>query len=231
MARNKNDLVLEPFSNRPTIITHSPNNLLLATESITISRRQHLELSALIRIRGRANILFRIFRDGEEIYRSSEWPESDLNSEADDLVPITFIDSNVEEGTHTYNVTAENITNGRDAAVVGPSNLHIGPLYMEGGSDFINGPGSDINFDFDVDFSNDQECGCDVTGDPGEDFDQEDASNRSRGRSRDDDCDEWDHDQYRDKDRGRDYNSGLNSEIARRIDRNIDRFIKTFDRI
>ena len=130
---------------RPIPIPHSPRKVVLATIRITIPRRNannnHVELIATVGLRGvtgTSQILFKIFRDGREIFRAQEGVESDPTSEVNYIVTVQGIDTNVGAGTHTYQVTAENITNGTEAAVVGPisfSGLAIAPTDKDHDSD------------------------------------------------------------------------------------------------
>ncbi len=108
---------------RPIPITHSPKKLVLASLVITIPRRNanhnQVELNAEVGIqglRGTSQVLFKIFRDGEEVFRSQQRVRTGENQ----LVTLHAVDTNVGEGPHTYKLTAENTTNGTDAAVVGP---------------------------------------------------------------------------------------------------------------
>ena len=81
-------------------------------------------------VTGTSQLLFRIFRDEKEIFRAQEGVESDPTSEVNYIVTFQAIDMDVRKGTHLYQVTVENITNGAEAAVVGPisfSGLAIAP--------------------------------------------------------------------------------------------------------
>lgn len=131
MVQNKNNQATkrgyQAKQIRPIKIPHSPENVVLVSINLTVSRRNatgsQVELIALVgiqRVRGTSQILYKIFRDGEEIYQSPEWVESGEN----DIVTIKFIDTNVEAGSHTYTVTAENLTNGREAVVVDPTSFN-----------------------------------------------------------------------------------------------------------
>jgi hypothetical protein len=111
----------------PVRIPHSPNRRVLATIRITIPRKNvnnnHVELIATVGVRGvteTSQLLFKIFRDGKEIFRAQEGVEADPTSEQNYIVTFQAIDRNVGQGTHIYQVTVENITNGAEAAVVGP---------------------------------------------------------------------------------------------------------------
>ena len=79
---------------------------------------------------GTSQLLFRIFRDEKEIFRAQEGVESDPESEVNYIATFQAIDMDVNKGTHRYQVTVENMTNGTEAAVVGPisfSGLAIAP--------------------------------------------------------------------------------------------------------
>lgn len=120
----------EPISkvnnNNPTTIPHSPKKIVLASIHITIpkdAKKNHVELIATAGVRGvsgTSQILFKIFRDGKEIFRTQEGVESDPTSEVNYIVTFQAIDTNVRMGSHRYQVTAENITSGTEAAIVGP---------------------------------------------------------------------------------------------------------------
>jgi hypothetical protein len=114
-------------NNDPMAIPHSPAHIVLASIRITIPRwdaiKNHVELIATVGVKGisgTSQILFKIFRDGEEIFRTQEGVESDPTSEVNYIATFQAIDTNVGQGSHLYQVTAENITNGTEAAVVGP---------------------------------------------------------------------------------------------------------------
>ncbi|MEH7413954.1 exosporium protein C [Neobacillus drentensis] len=114
-------------NNNPIAIPHSSRRVVLASINITIPRgfsnQNHVELIATVGVRGisgTSQILFKIFRDGTEIFRTQEGVESDPESEVNYIVTFQGIDTNVRQGTHLYRVTAENITDGTEAAVVGP---------------------------------------------------------------------------------------------------------------
>ena len=83
-----------------------------------------------VELSGTSQLLFRIFRDEKEIFRAQEGVESDPNSEVNYIATFQAIDMDVNKGTHRYQVTVENMTNGTVAAVVGPisfSGLAIAP--------------------------------------------------------------------------------------------------------
>src|SRR6476661_4224119 len=112
---------------RPMMIPHSPKKLILAAIRVTIPQRNanknHVELIATVGVRGvsgTSQILFKIFRDGKEIFRAQEGVEADPASELNYIVTFQAIDKNVRAGSHDYRVTAENIINGTEAAIVGP---------------------------------------------------------------------------------------------------------------
>jgi hypothetical protein len=121
----------------PEMIPHCPKRLIVAHIDITIPRRNandnNVELIATVGVRGvdgTSQLLFKIFRDGKEIFRAQEGVESDPTSEVNYIATFQAIDMNVRKGTHLYQVTVENIINGTEAAVVGPisfSGLAIAP--------------------------------------------------------------------------------------------------------
>ncbi|NHM33417.1 exosporium protein C [Neobacillus terrae] len=124
-------------NNNQVAIPHSPKRIVLASIRITVPRRNanknSVELIATVGVQGvsgTSQVLFKIFRDGKEIFRAQEGVESDPTSEVNYIVTIQAIDMNVGQGTHLYQVTAENITKGTEAAVVGPisfSGLAVAP--------------------------------------------------------------------------------------------------------
>jgi len=98
----------------------------LATIRLTIptvnAQPNRVELVATVGVRGVtgiAQIRFRIFRDGVEIFNTQQGIES-VGSERNYAVTFQAIDRNVRAGTHVYTVTAENRTaNTRDDAHAG----------------------------------------------------------------------------------------------------------------
>jgi hypothetical protein len=106
-------------------IPRSPRRVTLATIRIRIpvlSQTNRVELVATVGVRGItgiAQILFRIFRDGREIFNTKQGIES-VGSEQNYAVTFQAVDRNVRAGTHVYTVTAENQTANTRADVVGP---------------------------------------------------------------------------------------------------------------
>lgn len=106
-------------------IPRSPSRVTLATIRIRIpvnSQPNRVELVATVGVRGVtgiAQILFRIFRDGREIFNTKQGIES-AGSEQNYAVTFQAIDRNVRAGNHVYTVTAENQTANTRADVVGP---------------------------------------------------------------------------------------------------------------
>jgi hypothetical protein len=105
------------------LIPRSPGRALLATLNVSLPRRANrVELIATVGVRGItgiAQVLFRIFRDGDEIFNTVQGIES-AGSEQNYAVTFQAIDFNVGAGNHTYSLTAENTTSGTRARVVGP---------------------------------------------------------------------------------------------------------------
>ena len=72
-------------NNNPITIPHSPKKIVLASIRINIpknAKKNHVQLIATVGVRGvtgTSQILFKIFRDGKEIFRTQEGVESDLN--------------------------------------------------------------------------------------------------------------------------------------------------------
>lgn len=85
-------------------------------------KENHVELIFTVGIKGItgiAQVIFRIFRDDQEIFVAQQGIES-TDSEQFYIVTFQAIDKNVKAGSHTYRVTAENIVNNTTAAIVGP---------------------------------------------------------------------------------------------------------------
>ncbi|MCM3042441.1 exosporium protein C [Paenibacillus motobuensis] len=107
------------------IIRRSPARSRLATITLLIpknSQRNRVDLVATVGVRGVtgiAQILFRVFRDGKEIFNTQQGIES-AGSEQNYAVTFQAEDRNVRSGTHVYTVTAENRTANTRADVVGP---------------------------------------------------------------------------------------------------------------
>ena len=107
-------------------IRRSPAKSRLASIQLRIpavnARPNRAELVATVGVRGVtgiAQILFRIFRDGVEIFNTQQGIES-VGSEQNYAVTFQAIDRNVRSGRHVYSVTAENLTANTRADVVGP---------------------------------------------------------------------------------------------------------------
>lgn len=108
-----------------TTIPRSPSRLRLQTVTIRIARRSDVKLIATVGVRGVtgiAQLRFRIFRDGREIFNAQQGVES-AGSEQNYIVAFQDIDFNVSPVRHTYTLTVENRTAGTTAQVVGPVNL------------------------------------------------------------------------------------------------------------
>ncbi|AUM64342.1 MULTISPECIES: hypothetical protein [Brevibacillus] len=107
-------------------INSTPNRTDLANIKIRIPHScavpNRVELVATVGVRGITNIsqiLFRIFRDGIEIFNTLVGIES-TDSEQNYVVTFQAIDSNVRSGCHVYSLTAENLAPDTRADVVGP---------------------------------------------------------------------------------------------------------------
>ncbi|AZK48881.1 hypothetical protein EIM92_05970 [Paenibacillus lentus] len=81
-----------------------------------------VELTATVGLRGLTGIprvLFRIFRDGQEIYYATQAVET--NFENVNLTALTAVDSNVAPGVHDYILSVEQVAAATNTArVVGP---------------------------------------------------------------------------------------------------------------
>ncbi|RAV09941.1 exosporium protein C [Paenibacillus contaminans] len=130
MVRILDKAAVEPLRRfnlaRSFTIRFSPAKSRLATIRIRIpvlnAQPNRVELVATVGVRGVtgiAQILFRIFRDGKEIFNTVQGIES-TGSEQNYAVTFQAIDKNVRSGSHVYTVTAENRTANTRADVVGP---------------------------------------------------------------------------------------------------------------
>lgn len=131
MVRDIDYQAIEPVPKfnkmRSNTIPHSPRKLILATIDITIptthAYENHVKLTAKVGVQGvsgTSKILFKFYRDGVEIYTTEKIVEPDPASDKNYIAKIQCIDRNVRDGSHTYKVTAENITSDSEASVVGP---------------------------------------------------------------------------------------------------------------
>jgi len=107
-------------------IPQAPFKILLASIQINIpgtaSRNNNVELLASIGVAGVtdiSHIVFRVFRNGKEIYNTQDGVES-ADSEQNYIFTFQAIDSNLIAGANFYQVFAENITPNAQANIVGP---------------------------------------------------------------------------------------------------------------
>lgn len=107
-------------------IPQAPFKILLASIQINIpgtaSRNNNVELLASIGVAGVTDIsqiVFRVFRNGKEIYNTQDGVES-AGSEQNYIFTFQAIDSNLIAGANFYQVFAENITPNAQANIVGP---------------------------------------------------------------------------------------------------------------
>ncbi|GAV11794.1 MULTISPECIES: exosporium protein C [Paenibacillus] len=127
MARILDKAAAQPRSrfNPANAVTIRRTRTRLATISIRIpmnSQPNRVDLVATVGVKGVtgiAQILFRIFRDGREIFNTQQGIES-AGSEQNYVVTFQAEDRNVRTGTHVYTVTAENRTANTRADIVGP---------------------------------------------------------------------------------------------------------------
>lgn len=101
--------------------------LFIPTSNTANNSENKVEILATIGVRGVsgiAQIMFRIFRDGQEIYNTVQGIES-TGSEQNYVVTFQAIDLDVPTGTHLYRLTAENLTGGTTAQVVGPVSFSL----------------------------------------------------------------------------------------------------------
>lgn len=120
----------EPLSvfnpNNAFPIPQAPFKVLLASIQINIpataSRSNRVELVSTIGVEGITNIsqiVFRVFRNGREIFNTQDGVES-AGSEINYVFTFQAIDSNLTAGANFYQLTAENVTPNTQANVVGP---------------------------------------------------------------------------------------------------------------
>lgn len=110
-------------------IPHSSRRLTLATITLNTGKKStmmknRVELLATVGVRGVTGIsqlVFRIFRNGREIYNTRTGIES-MGSERNYAITFQAIDASVS-GTHTYTLTVENAMKGTTAQLVGPLNF------------------------------------------------------------------------------------------------------------
>jgi hypothetical protein len=130
LARILDKAAVQPLSSfnlaRSFTISRRPGRSQLATIRIRIpvanAQPNRVELVATVGVEGVtgiAQIRFRIFRDGREIFNTQQGIES-ADSEQNYAVTFQAIDRNVRSGSHVYTVTAENLTPNTRADVVGP---------------------------------------------------------------------------------------------------------------
>ena len=129
MARILDKAAVQPRSRfslvNSFIIRRSPSRTRIATIVLRIpinSQPNRVDLVATVGVRGVtgiAQVLFRIFRDGRQIYSTVQGIES-TGSEQNYVVTFQAEDRNVRAGRHVYTVTAENRTANTRADVVGP---------------------------------------------------------------------------------------------------------------
>jgi len=128
-----------PNSNTSTAlipIPASPTNVQLADLGLFLSSPvpmpNRVRLIATIGIHNLSNdvvqVLFRVFRDGNEIFNTQQGLEDGF-SERNYTVSLQALDFNVSSGFHKYTLTAEGLTLGD--VVIGPitfTGLAIGPI-------------------------------------------------------------------------------------------------------
>ncbi|MBP1965581.1 exosporium protein C [Paenibacillus aceris] len=130
MVRILDKKTVQPLSrfnlSRSFIIPRSPKKVRLASITLRIpsinAQPNRVELVATVGVKGItgiAQILFRVFRDGREIFNTQQGIES-AGSEQNYAVTFQAIDRNLSSGNHVYTVTAENQTANTRADVVGP---------------------------------------------------------------------------------------------------------------
>ncbi|MFJ7733075.1 exosporium protein C [Lysinibacillus sp. NPDC097231] len=107
-------------------IPQAPFRVILASIQINIpaiaTRNNRVELISTVGVAGITNIsqvVFRIFRNGKEIFNTQDGVES-ADSEQNYTFTFQAIDSNLIAGPNFYQLTVENITPNTQADIVGP---------------------------------------------------------------------------------------------------------------
>lgn len=107
-------------------IPQTPFRIVLASIQLNIpfsaTRNNSVELVSSVGVSGITNIsqiVFRIFRNGKEIFNTQNGVES-TGSEQNYVFTFQAIDSNLLAGANFYQLTVENITPNTQANVVGP---------------------------------------------------------------------------------------------------------------
>lgn len=107
-------------------IPQAPFKVILASIQINIPAKatgnNKVELISTVGVEGItdiAQVVFRIFRNGQEIFNTQDGVES-AGSEQNYSFTFQAIDFNLTAGVNFYQLTAENITPNTQADVVGP---------------------------------------------------------------------------------------------------------------
>ena len=124
---NYNATVVTPITNGVAInVPQTPAGVGLAEVRVTVPHitPNYVELKATIGVQATlvtGNVLFRIFRDGVEIYYALK--SIGLTTEPYALVTLQAIDLNAPAGSHGYTLSIVKFTAGLSATVIGPLNL------------------------------------------------------------------------------------------------------------
>lgn len=124
--------LLDHVVNVPTPITNgaainvpqTPAGQGIALVRVTIPANRpanKVQLDATVGLQGITGIprvLFRIFRDGQEIYYAVQAVETDFENV--NLTSLIAADVNVAPGVHDYVLSVENLVAGTQARVIGP---------------------------------------------------------------------------------------------------------------
>ncbi|MFC5650447.1 exosporium protein C [Paenibacillus solisilvae] len=110
------------------VVPQTPAKVILAELGIFIlpeaANNNRVELKATVGWKGTlgtGSVLFRVFRDNQEIYYAREGFESSF--EQFYLTTLQVIDINAAPGAHGYSLYIEKLTAGAAATVIGPINL------------------------------------------------------------------------------------------------------------
>jgi hypothetical protein len=121
----------------PIVIPLGSPPVTLANLTITLDAaaplNNRVELQATVGVAGTgsvAQVLFRIFRDGTQIFLTQQGVQT--AQEQFYVVQMTTADFNVTPGAHAYALTVERSSAGATASVAGPitfSGLALGPVF------------------------------------------------------------------------------------------------------
>ena len=110
------------------VVPQTPSKVILAELGIFVlpeaANHNRVELKATVGFKGvtgTGSVLFRVFRDAQEIYYAREGFEAFF--EQFYVTTLQIIDINVAPGAHGYSLYIEKLSAGTAATVIGPINL------------------------------------------------------------------------------------------------------------